>query len=97
MKVDHILEGLKALAAQLGVQVRTEKGNFRGGRCTVSGEDVIVLNRHHIPEVQVSILAEGLKDEDVDQVYVKPALRRVLEEHRTRAEVAADETGEDDG
>lgn len=96
MKVEHVLDGLKALAAQLGIQVRVEKGSFRGGRCIVSGEEVIVLNRHHIPEMQISILAEGLKDEDVDQVYVKPALRRALEEAWARSEHASEAAVADD-
>lgn len=96
MKVEHIVEGLKDVAQQLGIQVRSEKGSFRGGRCTVSGDEVIVLNRHHIPEMQVSILAESLRDEDVDQVYIKPALRRALEEAWARADVVAAQAEDED-
>ncbi len=97
MKPEHIVEGLKSVAEQLGIRVRVERGNFRGGRCKVTGDDVIVLNRHHIPEVQISILADGLKDMDVDQVYMKPALRRALEESWARTENPAVEIdGSDD-
>lgn len=96
MKAEHILEGLKALAEQLGIRVRTERGNFRGGHCLVAGEDVIVLNRHHIPEIQISILAEGLRGVDFDQVYMKPALRRALEESWARSEDPSAEIATDD-
>lgn len=80
MKVEHVVEELKQVAQRLGFQVRTERGGFRGGRCTVSGEDVIVLNRLHIPELQISILAESLREADLEGVYVKPSVRRALEE-----------------
>lgn len=96
MKVEHIVDGLKDVAQQLGIQVRSEKGSFRGGRCTVSGDDVIVLNRHHVPEVQISILAESLRGEEVDQVYIKPALRRALEEAWARADEVDAQLGDED-
>ncbi len=80
MKTQAIVKELEEIARQLGLGIRKEKGNFRGGRCIVGGEDMIVLNRHHVPEVHLGILAEALRDLPIDAVFVKPAVRKALEE-----------------
>ena len=80
MKAQHIVKELEEAVRQLGVDVRIEKGDFRGGRCIVGGQEIIVLNRRHIPEVRLTILAECLRDLPVDDIYLKPAVRKALEE-----------------
>ncbi len=79
MKTQHIVKELEQAAQQLGVRVRFEKGNFRGGLCTVEDQQTIVLNRRHPPEVHVALLAESLRDLPIDTVYLKPAVREALE------------------
>ncbi len=80
MKVKKILLELEEIARQLGFEIRKGKGNFRGGRCTIGGQETIVLNKHHSPEVHLSLLAECLKDSSLDAVAIKPAVRKALEE-----------------
>ncbi len=80
MKTEQILEELKKAAAQLGYEVRTEKGNFRGGRCIVAGEEIIMLNKRHLPEAQLVVLADSLRDLPIDGVFLRPAVRSALEE-----------------
>ncbi|MEZ4701850.1 MAG: hypothetical protein R2834_16045 [Rhodothermales bacterium] len=80
MKPDKIVKELEEVAQQLGLQVRRERGNFRGGRCTVSGQETIVLNRHHLPDVHVVVLAESLRESPLEAVFMKPAVRKALEE-----------------
>ncbi len=80
MKTQVIVKELEEIARQLGLGIRKGKGNFKGGRCIVGGEDLIVLNRHHLPEIHLSILAEGLRDLPVEDVSMKPAVRKALEE-----------------
>ena len=80
MKTQVIVKELEDIARQLGLGIRKGKGNFKGGRCVVGGEELIVLNRHHLPEIHLSILAEGLRDLPVDTVFMKPAVRKALEE-----------------
>lgn len=79
MKTEHIVEELKAAARQLGLQVRIERGNFRGGRCKVGAEEMIVLNRRHLPEAHLVILAESLRDLPTETVFLRPAAREALE------------------
>lgn len=80
MKTQAIVKELEEVARQLGLAVRKEKGNFRGGRCVVGGDEMIVLNKHHVPEVHLAILAETLQEMPVDAVFMKPAVRKALEE-----------------
>lgn len=80
MKTTTVLEELEQAAAQLGFVVRKEKGNFRGGVCTVDGEAIIMLNKRHIPDVRLVVLADSLRDAPIDTIYLKPAVRDALEE-----------------
>lgn len=94
MKTEQIIEELKKAAAQLGFEVRTEKGNFRGGRCIVAGEEIIMLNKRHLPEAQLVVLANSLRDLPMDGVFLRPAVRSALEEAWSRNETV-DADGDD--
>lgn len=80
MTNEQVLEELIEVAGQLGLEVRQEKGNFRGGRCTVDDEELIMLNKRYLPEVRLAVLAEALHGLPLDTVYLKPAVRRALED-----------------
>ncbi|MCS4199605.1 hypothetical protein [Salinibacter ruber] len=80
MDTTTIIDELEGVAARLGIEVRAEAGNFRGGRCIVAGEEVIMLNTNDLPETQLVVLAEALRDAPLDTIYLKPAVRWALEE-----------------
>lgn len=80
MKTTTILDELEDAARRLGYEVRVEKGNFRGGQCMMDGEAIIMLNKRHLPEKQLHVLADALRDAPMDTVYLKPAVREALEE-----------------
>jgi hypothetical protein len=80
MDTTAVIEELEDVAHRLGIEVRSEAGNFRGGRCVVDGEEIIMLNEHDLPETQLVVLAEALRDAPLDTIYLKPAVRRALEE-----------------
>lgn len=75
-----LLQELIALARQLGLCVRIERGPFRGGYCIKQSHELVVLNRAHPPEVHIALLAEALRNRPLEAIYIKPALRRALEE-----------------
>lgn len=79
MTNEQIIDELEQAARQLGFEVRREKGNFRGGRCMKGDDALIVLNKRHLPEVQLAVLAGALRDTPIDTIYLKPAVRRALE------------------
>ena len=96
MKIQQIVDDLRQAAHQLGLQVRLETGRFRGGRCTVGDEALIVLNKRHPPELHLAILAESLRDLPVDKIFLRPAVRDALEAAWRNRPVPADASAFDD-
>jgi len=80
VKPEALLRELEALARAVGLEVRYERGRFRGGRCRLEERRLVVLNRLHPAEANVAVLAGALRDADLAGVFVPPAVRRVLEE-----------------
>lgn len=79
MKTGHVVRALEEAARQLGLEVRWEKGNFRGGRCVLDGREMVMLNKNHPPEVHLAVLAESLHGLPIETVYLRPAVREAME------------------
>ncbi|MCU7495019.1 MAG: hypothetical protein HF314_00490 [Ignavibacteria bacterium] len=77
---EEILQDLKALAAELGATVRFEKGDFKGGYCLLKESKVIVINRMANQQRKVMILSAALKELGIDQIYLTPKLREIIDE-----------------
>ncbi len=88
MNPEDIVEALVETARQLDWEVRFERGDFRGGPCRLDGRRVIMLNSRHSADVQLTILAESLQDEDLDEIFLQLAVRTALEEHWERLDTA---------
>lgn len=96
MKSSQIAKELEDAARQLDVRVRREKGSFRGGFCIRKGEEILMLNRQHPPEIHVAVLAEALRNLPVDSVYLRPAVRHALDEAWKANPLLEFETEDDD-
>ncbi len=79
MKPEKFFLELEEITEQLGYKVRKERGSFRGGFCVVSGTRLVMINKNHPPDVQAGFLARFLKDQQLDDIFMKPATRRELE------------------
>jgi hypothetical protein len=77
---EETFQELRALANQLGAEVRFEKGDFKGGYCILKENKVIVINKMANLQRKTMILAAALKELGVDQIYLTPKLREVIEE-----------------
>lgn len=95
MDIAAIIEELEGVAGRLGMEVRSAPGNFRGGRCVVGGDDIIMLNDNDLPETQLVVLAEALREAPFDTIYLKPAVRRALEDAWADADAAEAPHGND--
>ncbi|WP_176521824.1 hypothetical protein [Longimonas halophila] len=89
MTTKKIIDELTDVAKRMDMEVRVEKGDFRGGRCHVGGQTVIMLNKRHPTEVQLAVLARSLRNEPLETVYLKPAVREAL--HRLWQEADGDD------
>jgi hypothetical protein len=77
---EEILQDLKALASQLGAEVRFEKGDFKGGYCLLKENKVIVINKMANLQRKVMILCLALKELGIDQIYLTPRMREIIDE-----------------
>ncbi|MGE5683312.1 MAG: hypothetical protein ACM34K_20815, partial [Bacillota bacterium] len=77
---EDILKDLKALAGELGATVRFEKGDFKGGYCLLKDSKVIVINKIANLQRKVMILSAALKELGIDQIYLTPRLREIIDE-----------------
>ncbi len=77
---EGILQDLKSLAQQMGAKVRFERGDFKGGYCLVKESKVIVINKLASLQRKVITLAAALKEIGVDEIYLPPKLREVIEQ-----------------
>ena len=51
----------------------------RGGACRLRDQDLLILDRDQAPADQIEVLAEALRGRDLEQIYLSPAARRVLQ------------------
>ncbi len=77
---EDIIQDLKSLASQLGAEVRFEKGDFKGGYCILKESKVIVINKMANLQRKVMILSMALKELGIDEVYLTPRLREIIDE-----------------
>ena len=79
---DHLSEALK----NNGIEIRIEKGDFRGGICIVEGEKkILFLNKKHSLEKINNIMLSELKSMTHQELYLPPLLREKIEENQTMA------------
>lgn len=79
MKTDKLLMELEDLVEQAGYTIRKERGTFRGDHCVVEGDKLVVVNKNKPSQEQVGLMARVLKDRDLQDTYIKPAVRKELE------------------
>lgn len=77
---EEIIQDLKSLATQLGADVRFEKGDFKGGYCILKESKVIVINKLANLQRKVMILSMALKELGIDQMYLTPKMREIIDE-----------------
>lgn len=79
-----MLAQLNGLAHALGLTVRCEimegdASDSSGGLCRLKGEPVVILNARASKDGQIRALASALRRFDLSGLYVRPALRDLLE------------------
>jgi hypothetical protein len=86
MKVDQLILELEEVAQQLGISIRYEKGDFEGGYCILRDTKMLIVNRRVQPQKKAAVLALGLNDMGLDNMYLKPALREFIEDEVVKAQ-----------
>ena len=77
---EELIKDLRAIASQLGAEVRFEKGDFKGGYCLLKENKVIIINKFANLQRKVMILSVALKELGIDQIYLTPRMREIIDE-----------------
>ncbi len=86
MDEDTLIDHLEELAESLGIQIRYEaikqdedSPYTVGGLCLLKGEYVLIINTKATVVERMNALATAVKHFDLDQIYVRPVLRELLD------------------
>ncbi|HSB03838.1 MAG TPA: hypothetical protein VLK23_01495 [Thermodesulfobacteriota bacterium] len=86
MDEDALIDHLEELAEGFGIQIRYEpikqdedSKNVVGGLCLLKGEYVLIINSKATVKDRIHALAMAVKHFDLDQVYIRPVLRELLD------------------
>lgn len=74
-----LFEQLKDIANRKGIKVRLEKGDFNGGYCILKDQQIIVVNKIASSYRKILILIEALSEIGVEDIYINPKLRKIIE------------------
>jgi hypothetical protein len=85
MENQELLPELESIAAQLGIRLRYERGDFEGGYCVLKSERIIVINKKLSPSMRLSVLARGISEIGLNNTYVKPVVRNFIEDEVSKA------------
>ncbi len=80
MKSDDLIAHLEKVVAQLGIELRYEKGDFRGGICRIGERRIFILNQTLPPAQKIAVLAGELAGLDLSGIYIMPAVRQIIEQ-----------------
>jgi len=86
MDDDQIADLLEDLAERLGFQIRYETlrldeelGKRPGGVCLLRGQRLMIIDPQAGSKEKIRILSEGIKQCDLEEVYLRPVLRTLFD------------------
>jgi len=84
--LDHqtLLHHLEEVASAIGLDIRYERlegeaSGYPGGLCRIRSKQVLILNSEATPGEKVMALARALRRFDLSCVYLRPAVREILD------------------
>ena len=79
MKLTAVFGEFELLAEKLGIRILQERGDFNGGYCLLEEEQIIVVNKLKPLAQRIRALAQAFARLDTSQIYLKPAIREMIE------------------
>ena len=80
MQSKKIYIELKEVFDKIGYKVILDNGNFNSGYCILEDDKVIVINKNKPYENRVRVLSEILSSIKLDDIYLKPYIRELINE-----------------
>lgn len=97
MKKEKILEHLLQIARELGITVRQEKGDFAGGYCIKEQENLVLLNKRHMIDRRICVLAREIATFDLSNLKIPPAVMNIIESEKRRATTVEADLSDSEG
>ncbi len=85
MNAEDYLPELEELAAEMGMKIRYEKGDFDGGYCILKDQQIIVVNKKLHPSRKSGVIALALGEMGIENLFVKPNVRMFIEDEMVKA------------
>jgi len=86
MDEEEIIEQLEELVRGFGIEIRYEPITFDdeitnvvGGLCKLRGEKLLIINSKSPMRDKIKTFAQALRSFDLDKIYIKPAIRALIE------------------
>ena len=86
MDEPQIVDLLEELAESFGLHISYEPirldeelGSRPGGVCLFKGQRRVIINPHASSKEKIRILSEAVRQFDLDQIYIRPVLRELLD------------------
>lgn len=85
MDGEAILMCLEELANKLGIEVRWDALGSEGGICTLRGKRILMVDESLSDAAKIEVMAEALCGEAIEEIYIRPEVREVLEKAKGRS------------
>jgi hypothetical protein len=82
MRDNQVIENMTLLAEKLGLSIKFDEFDGKGGWCKLKGTEKIIINKRLAPKEQIRILAQILSRYPVDEQAVVPRVRQLIEDAR---------------
>ena len=79
-KYEDLINDFIELSDRLNVKIVHDKGDFNGDHCLLFTNNLIVINKHKPLEQRVNILAKCFGIMILDNIYIKPMLRELIDQ-----------------
>ena len=86
-----LLNQLEELAGKLGIEIRYgnipgEDSHHTGGLCRVRGKYMLIIHSRLTVEEKIGVIVKSLKGFEMDNVYLIPVLRELLDKSGNKIE-----------
>jgi hypothetical protein len=81
---EGILGELESLVQSIGLEIRYEKGDFKGGDCILYERNLVVMNKKNTTPQKIQLLSRVVGLYGGDDLFMKPIIRQVVDEEMTR-------------
>jgi len=82
MTQELILQGFESLIQNLSIDLRYERGDFKGGLCKIDDKNILIVNNKLPIDKKINLMAVELNRLNLEQIYIRPALRNIIESRR---------------